>query len=177
MRKNTASLVAVALLSVLCARCWADTFTVQAAPDHPTTMSVDDVKTTFASSIKTITFTLHGQTHSADAVPLLNVLKNSGLQVDLKMDPKADPKTKNLPLRQTVIITGKDGYASAIAVAELLPDIGNHEAYLAIDRDGAPLADRSAPVELIVPGDVKPGRWVRGVASISILSPSPATQP
>ena len=95
-------------------------FTVHAS-DQTKSFSTDDLAKDFASRVKSIDFNLKGEKHSAHVVPLLDVLVSTGLNVALKMDPKADPKTKNFPLRQTVIITGKDGYASAIALAELLP--------------------------------------------------------
>ena len=44
--------------------------------------------------------------------------------------------------------------------------------WIALDRDDEPLAERSAPVELIAPADAKPGRWVRGVASITVVDPA-----
>ena len=134
--------------------------------------SVDELRTKLATSVRSVDFETHGHKHTGVAVPLLGVLKASGLDPTLKMDPKPDPKTKNLPLRMTVLVTGTDGYASALSLGELLPDIGNHPAWLVLEEDGSPLPARSAPVELVVPDDGKPGRWVRGVASVELISPA-----
>jgi hypothetical protein len=154
-----------------------EAFQLAIASGPSTTWTIEAFKTKFSAQTKSITFTSHGQSHTADAVPLLTVLTDAGAPTTWKMDSKADPKTKNWPLRQTVLITGRDGYQAALALAEILPEFGNHEAWLAFDRDGQPLDDRSAPVELIVPGDVKPGRWVRGVVNIFVQPAAPSTQP
>ena len=134
--------------------------------------SVDELRTKLATSVRSVDFETHGHKHSGSAVPLLGVLKASGLDPTLKMDPKADPKTKNLPLRMTLLVTGTDGYVAAFSLGELLPDIGNHPAWLVLDEDGSPLPPRSTPAELVVPNDGKPGRWVRGVASVEVIAPA-----
>jgi DMSO/TMAO reductase YedYZ molybdopterin-dependent catalytic subunit len=148
------------------------TLTVDGAVAHPLAWSADDLRTTLAGQVSTIEYEVHGKKHSAHAVPLVAVLRSAGAGMTLKMDPKADPKTKNLPLRLAVVVRGRDGYAATFALAELLPDIGDRPVWVALDADGQPLADRSAPVELIAPADAKPGRWVRAIASISVVDPS-----
>jgi hypothetical protein len=67
----------------------------------------------------------------------------------------------------------------SISLSELLPEIGNRHAWLAMEIDGHPLPARDAPMNLILPDDVLPGRWVRGVASIDAVDPAKpaATQP
>ncbi len=126
----------------------------------------------FADGVTSVGYDTHGRHHTAHAVPLLAVLERAGLVTALKMDPKADPPTKNYPLRLAVVVKGRDGYTATFALAELLPDIGDRPVWLAVDADDKPLADRSAPVELIAPADAKPGRWVRGVASVTVVDPS-----
>ena len=148
------------------------TFAVDAGTGHPTALSADDLRSRFAARLAVIHYESHGHPHAAHAVPLLAVLQSAGAVTTLKMDPKADPRTKNLPLRLSVVVKGRDGYTATFAMAELLPDIGDRPVWLAVDADDQPLADRSAPVELIAPADAKPGRWVRGVASIAVVDPS-----
>lgn len=149
-----------------------ETFAVSGLVPHPLTLSPDDVRSTLAGQVQAIQYQRRGQSHSAHAVPLLAILQAAGVDTTLKMDPRADPHTKNLPLRLAVTVKGRDGYAATFALAELLPDIGNRPMWIALDADDKPLAERSAPVELIAPADVKPGRWVRGVASITVFDPS-----
>ena len=150
----------------------AATVAVSGIVAHPLAWSADDVRSTLAGQVSTVEYESHGHKHKAHAVPLIAVLQAAGTGTALKMDPKADPKTKNLPLRLAVVVKGRDGYAATFALAELLPDIGDRPVWIALDADDKPLADRSAPVELIAPADAKPGRWVRGVASITVVDPA-----
>ncbi len=134
--------------------------------------TADQLQDHFKIEIQSIDYALHGTKHTAHALPLLALLKSAGLITDLKMDPKADPKTKNLPLREIVIIRGRDGYTVAFSLAELLPAIGNHPAWLALDADSKALPDAETPARLIAPDDSLPGRWVRGIAEISVVDVS-----
>jgi hypothetical protein len=151
----------------------AATIAVDGAVAHPSTWSADDIRSALAGQVTTIRYeSKDGKKHSAHAVPLLAVLESAGAATTLKMDPKADPKTKNLPLRMAVVVKGRDGYTATFALAELMPAIGDRPVWVALDIDGQPLAERSAPVELISPADAKPGRWVRGVASVTVVDPT-----
>jgi len=169
MRKNLFILAVV--LSFFAASAFADpaVIHISGAVAQPSDWTTDQLKTQFASQIKSIEYQSHGQKHTADAVPLLALLKSAGVAIDLKEDPKADPKTKNAALRLVVIVRGTDGYTVALSLADILPEIGNREAWLALDVDGAPLHANESPAKLVLPADVKPGRWVRGIASISVL--------
>jgi hypothetical protein len=53
-----------------------------------------------------------------------------------------------------------------------MPDVGNREAWLALDADGQPLTGRDAPAKLIVPSDAKPARAVWGVTKIEVVDPT-----
>jgi hypothetical protein len=142
---------------------------ISGAIAQPSDWTADQLKTQFASQIQSIDYQSHGQKHTANAIPLLALLKSAGVATDLKEDPKADPKTKNAGLRLVVIVRGTDGYTVALSLADILPAIGNQPAWLALDVDGAPLHANESPAKLILPTDAKPGRWVRGIASISVL--------
>jgi hypothetical protein len=60
-----------------------------------------------------------------------------------------------------VLVTGRDGYAVAVAIGEIDPDFEN-KTILLVD-DGA-----EKGLRLIVPGDKKGGRAVRDVVRIEI---------
>jgi hypothetical protein len=64
-------------------------------------------------------------------------------------------------LQHAVIVTGRDGYAVAVAIGEIDPDFEN-KTILLVD-DGA-----EKGIRLIVPGDKKGGRAVRDVVKIEI---------
>lgn len=183
MRNHATRIAAVLLIaSLFAAAARADdappSVAVGGVVDHPGDWTVDKIKHDLAGDVKRVTFTSHGASHQSDCVPLLALLNAAGAHLDFKMDPKADPKTKNYPLRLTILVKGSDGYTVSFALAELLPAFGAKDVWVALDLDGQPLADKDQPVRLIVPSDQKPGRWVHGVSQIEVVDPTaPATQP
>jgi hypothetical protein len=63
-----------------------------------------------------------------------------------------------------VRVTGADGYAAVIALAEIAPQFAGRPIQLADHMNGAPIP---APgLRLIVPGDRRGGRSVRDVVRI-----------
>jgi len=65
-----------------------------------------------------------------------------------------------------VRITGSDGYAAVVALAELAPQFAGRQVQLAHHLNGAPLTDGA--FRLIVPGDRRAGRSVRDVVRIVV---------
>jgi hypothetical protein len=78
----------------------------------------------------------------------------------------ADVSAKNAALRHTLLITGRDGYAVALAVGEVDPHYEGKSVILAY-AGGEPPASIATP-RLVVPGDKHGGRSVRDVASIEV---------
>jgi hypothetical protein len=179
-RRHTLSIaIAALLLLVLCFTPTSahaeDAVQVTGTDGSAQTWTTARLKEVLASDVKAVEWTSRGQKHISSSVPLLAVLKASGVPVALKMDPKADPRLKNYNLRLAIVIQGGDGYTATFSLAELLPEIGSREVWLAIDEDGKPLPDRDGMAKLVVPADQKPGRWVRNVARISVVDPAAAT--
>jgi hypothetical protein len=77
-----------------------------------------------------------------------------------------DDVGRNASLRHTLLVTGRDGYAAALAVGELDPHLEGKSVILAYDG-GEPAASRTA-LRLVVPGDAHGGRSVRDVATIEV---------
>jgi DMSO/TMAO reductase YedYZ molybdopterin-dependent catalytic subunit len=69
-------------------------------------------------------------------------------------------------LHHYLLVTGRDGYAVAVAVGELDPDFEGKKAIVAYEADGKPLA--ADEVRLVVPGDKHGGRAVRDVVHIEV---------
>jgi hypothetical protein len=181
MRRNYL-LVGMLMLSALVLTTRADSQTdgvsVAGAVDKPGDWTIARLKSDLPKDVQQIEFTRHGQKHVATVAPLLKVLEAAGIKTELKMGPTMAPTQKNYPLRLVVVVSGRDGYTSTFSLAELLPDFGNHPAWLEIDEDGKPLPPNYGPLSLLVPDDVKPGRWVHGVGAITVLDASiAATQP
>jgi hypothetical protein len=69
-------------------------------------------------------------------------------------------------LRRTIVVTGRDGYSAALALAEIDPEFEGKQVLLAYRRDGKP-TDGNA-LRLVVPGDRHGGRSVRDVVRIEL---------
>lgn len=80
--------------------------------------------------------------------------------------PRIDPDVKNAQLRLVVTATGSDDYRATLAWAELDPAFSGKKVLLAVTQDSAKL-DREGP-RLVVPGDVKGGRYVSGVVRLHV---------
>lgn len=67
--------------------------------------------------------------------------------------------------------TGADGYRAAMALMEADSTFSRAPAILALTLDGEPLDAHEGPVKLIMPGDLRQGRHVRGVNVLEALTP------
>jgi hypothetical protein len=77
-----------------------------------------------------------------------------------------DEPGKNASLKHSLLITGLDGYAVALAIGEIDPHYEGKRVIVAY-AGGDPAASTSA-LRLIVPGDAHGGRSVRDVATIEV---------
>ena len=77
----------------------------------------------------------------------------------------ATTSRKNDQLAFAVPATGADGYAALVSNGEIAPDFGNRGVLLAITQDHTPL---NRP-RLVVPGDVKGGRYVSDVIELRVV--------
>jgi hypothetical protein len=137
------------------------TIAVSGAVTKPAAWSVDDLRRTFAAQIQDIKYSLKGHDHTAKAIALYTLI--------LQAEPRYNPHIKNHALQFVIEIQGHDGYTADFTLSELSPEIGGRHVWLALDEDGAPLADEAAPVEIVSPDDHKPARWVHGVAAITLV--------
>jgi hypothetical protein len=73
---------------------------------------------------------------------------------------------KNADLRRTLLVTGRDGYAVALALGEIDPHYAGKVVILAYG--GGQLPSSTGSLRLIVPGDAHGGRNVRDVVRIEV---------
>lgn len=89
-----------------------------------------------------------------------------------------NPAIKNDILSFYVAATGSDGYQTILSMGELSPDFAHQPDLLALTFNGDPVGDRGF-ARLIVPDDVRRGRWVSNLISLEVLRaeyvPLPAT--
>lgn len=139
----------------------ATTFRVDGDVAKAGAWNIERLRRELPREVQTLRYTLKGQTHTAQCVPLLSLIKAA--------QPKFDAKTKHPESHFLVWIQGRDGYSVLFSLSELMPEVGKRQVYIALDADGKPLPDKEAPIRLIVPADQKPARWLYGVVRISLV--------
>jgi len=72
--------------------------------------------------------------------------------------------------RMVVRVSARDGYVAVFALAEFDEAFSSRSLLLATQVDGAPLPEKSAPLQLIAPGDKRGARWVRMVDSLEVIT-------
>ncbi len=78
---------------------------------------------------------------------------------------------KHGTLRSVVKVTAADGFTAVVALAEAVEAFSAQPVLLAWGRNGQPLSERHGPFQLVVPGDLKPGRNVRQVKTLELITP------
>jgi len=109
---------------------------------------------------ETATVTIEGKTATYQGVPLTRLLERVGAPTGKALHGPA--------LRDVVLVTGRDGYAVALSLAETDPAMRKAAILLADRADGQPLAETAGPYRLVVEGDQRAARCVRMVASIAV---------
>lgn len=75
-----------------------------------------------------------------------------------------------------LLVEASDGYRVTFALAEFSPSFTDRVILLADTKDGKPLDAHDGPMQLVVPDEKRPARWVRQVSRISVV-PAPPTRP
>jgi hypothetical protein len=71
-------------------------------------------------------------------------------------------------MRLYVIVEAADGYQAVFALSEFDPDFTDRVIILADRRDGKPLPPPEGPFRLVVAGEKRHARWVRGVTTLDV---------
>jgi hypothetical protein len=95
-----------------------------------------------------------------EGVAVIELLRRAGAPLGKEL------KGQNLTL--CVMARAFDGYRAAFALAELDPGIGNLDVIVADRRDGKALDAHEGPLRLIVLGDKRHARWVKGLTTLSV---------
>jgi DMSO/TMAO reductase YedYZ molybdopterin-dependent catalytic subunit len=97
--------------------------------------------------------------------------KYEGVLLRTLLDQVAVPageKLRGPELRNHLVISARDGYEIVLALPEIDPMFQQNEVLVADTLDGKPLDDKHGPLQLVVPSDKRPARWVRMVSKISV---------
>ncbi|MGX1788427.1 hypothetical protein ACWIGM_16880 [Bosea sp. NPDC055332] len=85
----------------------------------------------------------------------------------------AKQPSSHADLQRTFVVTGRDGYSVAFSLGEIIPDLGGRAVMVAERVDGRTLSDRDG-LRLIVPGDKRGARSVRGAGENRVSLEHPA---
>jgi DMSO/TMAO reductase YedYZ molybdopterin-dependent catalytic subunit len=135
------------------------TFRVNGHVANPLKLHVDDLRTYPAHDV-TVSFQAGGApvTHEYVGALLTDVLATA--------EPTFDPAVKNDSLNFWVSATGADAYSALVAWGEIDPSFGAKPVLLAYEVDGTDLC--SAGPTLVVPGDIKGGRYVSTIVRVHV---------
>lgn len=97
-----------------------------------------------------------------EGVPMATVLSSAGVTLG---DALRGPR-----LTEAVLVSAADGYQVVFALAEFDPAFSDKQIILADKRDGNPLGGKEGPFRIVAPGDKRPARWIRQVASMKIVA-------
>ena len=105
--------------------------------------------------------------HGAEAADYTGATLWSVLQ-QLGLVTSTNPRDRE---KQAIVVTGHDGYAVVLAMAEIDPAFESKQILLADEANGHPMP--AGEIRLVVPGDRRGGRSVRDVARIDIRNVAP----
>jgi hypothetical protein len=140
--------------------------------EKPQEWSAQQVREQFAKDVRAVSYMSRGQKVESKCVPMYALLKAAGAEVDLKMGAGTEPGKKNHALRLAVVVVSRDGYTAVFSLAELLPEVGARQVWLALDADGKPFSEGEGHMRLISPDDKNLSRWVRDVTTIQVVDAS-----
>lgn len=147
------------ILTLVWAAVWAGTAHAQVEITgrvaHPKTLSAEALAAEPPVMVEMTYDTEKGPLHAAFKGAALWPLLQQAEVID---EPRRDR------LQHTLLVRGKDGYAVALAIGEVNPNLEGKPVIIATEQDGKPL---DAP-RLVVPGDRHQARAVRELVGIEV---------
>lgn len=95
-----------------------------------------------------------------EGVALRDVLVKAGVPMGDALRGKA--------LARVVLATAADGYQVAYAIAEIDAAFNEQVMLIADTRNGKPLLADTGPLQMIVPQDKRPARWIRQLIQLEV---------
>src|SRR6202023_1330206 len=93
-------------------------------------------------------------------VPVAEILEKAGAPLGTSM--------KGQKMAVGVVARAPDRYQVRFSLADFDPAFSDRVIMLADRRDGKPLDKREGPLRIIVPGDKRHARWIRGVDTLEV---------
>lgn len=112
--------------------------------------------------IRGVNYTYKGDSYTSRCISLLDFVRAAG--------PKAKKGVGNPLLGMTAAVRAGNGYTVSFGLGELLPEYGNKEIWIVLDRNGKPLPADEGPVRLLIPSEPeRRERWVYGIRSFTVV--------
>lgn len=110
----------------------------------------------------TVTVIEKGQSVTYSGVPLARLIKaqlsGPNLMADLRTLSDA-----------AILLKATDDYVAVVSAVEAGLDDKGEKYLIAFERDGKPLSDEQGPAMLVIPGETLRVRWLRMIASASLI--------
>jgi hypothetical protein len=152
-------------------RRYSSTFSVSGAVANPASYTLADLQALPSQEV-TVSFLsdTQSQQHVYKSVPLYTILQAAR--------PNVDPYRNNDALDLLVRVSATDDYQIVIGWGEFDPGFGNKAILVAYEDNGQLLGDADGMARLVVPGDIRGGRYVGNMNTITVfggraLGPSP----
>ncbi len=104
--------------------------------------------------------TAHGTTQQCSGVRLADLAARAGLP--------AGKALSGPPLAWAIVAEAGDGYRVAFTLAEIDPLLGNRPVVVADRCNGAALSPDAGPIRLVVPGEARAARSLRGLVRLRL---------
>ena len=137
----------------------AQTLTLKASGTPASSVGAAELK---AMPHQAVSETERGQAHTYSGAPIALVLSRLGV-------PQGDA-VRGKAMATVIVVSASDGYRVALTLPEIDPAIRDEKVLLADSEDGHPLDAHEGPFRLIVEGDKRQARWVRGVTTLEVIS-------
>jgi DMSO/TMAO reductase YedYZ molybdopterin-dependent catalytic subunit len=135
--------------------------TVTGAVDRPLSLSLADLQHLPRTTLK-VTNSHEGEEEAYEGVLLSTLLKEAGI-----------PQGENLRgalMASYLLVQGGDGYRVVLSLAETDVSFQDSQILVADRMNGQPIGSAEGPLRLVLPHDLRPGRWVRMLQSIKVVT-------
>lgn len=157
---------ALPLLTVAQERRYSPSLRLVGGVERPAVYALSDLQALPAEEVEVDFLTGTGmQHHRYRGVRLSTLILQAG--------PLFNPNVRNDALHWYVRIDATDGYWVILAWAEIDPGFANKPVLVAYEEDGALLGEMDGMARLVVPGDLRGGRYVSNISTITLLKAEP----
>jgi len=109
----------------------------------------------------TVTDAHHGETIAFRGVSLSVLLERAGVALGEHLRGKE--------LATCIVAEASDGYRVVLSIGEADPKLSGSDVFIADTANGKPIDDKSGPLRLVVPRDLRPARWVRSLTALRVV--------